>query len=259
LNNKNLQSQDIYKSQTLVPQETEFNSTPQDINSGNIYNFIPESTFHPSMFQQEKYGVDTADTNSIQNILNERASGLATSDVTNLKSPGGYFLTPSQDDYSKNISNTSSLFKNVHGETLLTWLFFSDANLKQIQNVIKYLIYKYIGKVIDDQSKEELLIIMRSIYLQYFNQPINYRDDLDQATKNLAISQTQVEVKRLNGLVIDEIVPKIISELQQYLDYLRDASKPFGGRDTSITPVDTNIKGERIYRSTTSVLLGGNF
>lgn len=259
MNNKNLQAQDIYKSQTLVPAETELNATPQDINSGNIFNYIPESTFHPSAFQQEMYGSSTADTNSIQNILNERNSGLATSDVSNLKSPGGYFLTPTQDDYSKDISNTSSLFKNLHGETLLTRLFFSDANLKQIQNVVKYLVYKYMGKVIDNQSKEELLIIMRSTYLEYFNQPINYREDLDQATKNLAIVQTQAEVKRLNDLVINEIVPKIISELQQYLDYLRDASQPFGGRDTKITPLNANIKGERVYRSATSVLFGGNF
>ena len=259
MNNKNLQAQDIYKSQTLVPYETELNVTPQDINSGNVFNYIPESTFHPSTFQQEMYGSSTADTNSIQNILNERNSGLATSDVSNLKSPGGYFLTPTQDDYSKDISNTSSVFKNLHGETLLTRLFFSDANLKQIQNVVKYLVYKYMGKVIDDQSKEELLIIMRSTYLEYFNQPINYREDLDQATKNLAILQTQAEVKRLNDIVINEIVPKIISELQQYLDYLRDASQPFGGRDTKITPSNTNIKGERVYRSATSVLFGGNF
>ena len=249
MNNNNLQDDSIYKSKTLVASENEM---ALEIN-------IPNTTlFHPSLFQRVKAN---GNINSIQEILNERASGLSTSDITNLKSPGGYFLTPDQDNYKKNISNTSSVFKNLHGETLLTWLFFSNENLHQIQNVIKLLVFKYTNKIIDNQSKEELLIIMRSIYLEYFHQPIDYNETLDEQTKKVAITQTQIEVKRLNELVINEIIPKIISELQQYFDYIRDASKPFGGKKNflELSPINTNIKGETVYRSITSVLLGGNF
>jgi hypothetical protein len=151
------------------------------------------------------------------------------------------------------------MFKNIHGETLLNRLYFSEDNIKQIQNAIRFLVFKFTNQTIDEQSKTELLIVMRSIYLEYLNQPMNYSEDLDENTKRLVIKETQDEILRLNNIVVNEVVPKIVSELQQYLDYLRDASQPYSGDVMDVKPELTSIKGQRNYRSATSVYFGGDF
>ena len=74
-------------------------------------------------------------------------------------------------------------------------------------------------------------------------------------TKQKLYKMYSDEVRRLNDILISEIVPKVISQLQQYLDYLRDASQqPYEME----TPKNVSIAGERQYRSVTQVLLGGN-
>ena len=115
------------------------------------------------------------------------------------------------------------------------------------------------GQKIDEQSKTDLLIIMRSIYLEYLNQPPEYLETMDYKTKKIVLQQTKDEINRLNNIVVNEVVPKIISELQQYLDYLRDASKPYSGDILDIKPESISIKGQKNYRSATSVYFGGDF
>lgn len=228
-----------------------------NINDKNVNKYIPETNFHPSLFNYNDGRLNT-DINSINNVINERNSIFGNEEINKLKSLGSYNLTIN-DEY-KNKSNTNSLFKTLHGETLLTYLFFSDNNVINIQNNIKFLVHKYTNKLIDNQSKQELLIVMRSIYLEYFNQPLDYSNEMSNELKKKAIIQTQNEVARLNNLVINDVVPRIVSQLQGYLDYLRDASQPFGGNDFQHTkPISTNIRGQKDYRSITSVLLGGNF
>jgi hypothetical protein len=62
------------------------------------------------------------------------------------------------------------------------------------------------------------------------------------------------EVSRLNQLVIDYVYPNVLSQLQQYIVYLKDASTvPYQDQQ----PVSSdNVKGQREYRSITQVLLG---
>ena len=228
-----------------------------NINSDNVNLFIPESKFHPMMFQT--LSADNLPSyKNITAVQEERTMALGTKDYEKLEAPGSYTLTPKY-RYEKFDTNISSMFKNIHGETFFNRLFFSEQNIQQIQNAIRYLVYKFTEKTIDEQSRTELLIIMRSIYLEYLNQPLEYSEDLDEATKQLALKQTRDEINRLNNIVVNEIVPKVVSELQQYLDYLRDASTPYSGTVLDVKPTLTSIKGQRNYRSATSVYFGGDF
>lgn len=88
-------------------------------------------------------------------------------------------------------------------------LYFSKLNIDAVQEAVRYTIFKETGKVIDKQNERELVVIMRSIYLQY--------------SRNLSTNLVK-QVKELNKRVLDEIIPKIIMEMNQYQTYLRDAS-----------------------------------
>jgi Family of unknown function (DUF5761) len=93
----------------------------------------------------------------------------------------------------------------------LNQTFFSPENVQIIQNLVRKTVYddsqgKYL---IDPQSTDELLIVMRSMYLTYGrNQPTMIKE----------------QIMELNKRVSDWCVPKIISEASMYETYRHDAS-----------------------------------
>jgi hypothetical protein len=210
---------------------------------------MTERLFHPSFYE---HNTNIKKDQNILNSVQERRQ-MKLQNIDTLVSPGKYKLTV--DDSQLGESNTRFLFKNLYGETLLTKLFFSRENVKNIQNLIKFVVHREVEQVIDDQSVNELLIVMRSVFLEYSAHP----PLIDETTMNkqqIIILQKKYtnEVHRLNDLVINAIVPKLISQLQQYLDYLRDAStQPY----TMDRPTSDSISGQRQYRSITQVLTGG--
>ena len=208
--------------------------------------------FHPSIFE-----TTTADTPGgtgiIKDLERERTKRLATDDLNNLQSPGSFSLTDKLNDKISG-SNTKYMTKTLFEESLLSFLYFSKLNVENIQNVIKYKVYNATNTVIDNQSVNELLIIMRSIYLEYSAHPPLIKDDMDPILKEKLTKMYTAEVSRLNQIVIDYVYPNVISGLQQYIVYLKDASTvPY--RDQQPVSSD-NVKGQKQYRSITQVLLG---
>lgn len=187
-------------------------------------------------------------------ITDQRSKRLPSTKLEELKSPGKYNLTP--DDKQISGSNTRFLFKNLYGETPLTFLFFSDKNIKNIQNLIKLNVYKQIKYTIDDQSNNELMIIMRSIFIEYSLHPPLITEEMNDNERQLLFKKYTNEVDRLNKIVLQEILPKVVSQIQQYVDYLRDASQQPYYMDK---PVNESVKGQKQYRSITQVLSGGKF
>lgn len=208
--------------------------------------------FHPSFFESPDSHTPK-EQRTLMTIRQLRGQRLTNKNVENMESPGIHKFTV--DDKKLSGSNTRHLFKNLYGETLLTFLFFSEKNINSIQNLIKYLVFKETNYVVDKQSINELLIIMRSIFLEYSAHPPLIDEKMSEETKQKLFKKYTDEVARLNDIVVTSIVPKVISQLQQYLDYLRDASsQPYEIE----TPKNESITGERQYRSVTQVLLGGN-
>lgn len=216
---------------------------------------LKDPQLHPSQFVDTSSQTLTNIKNerTLVNLTDERSIRLTVSDLTKLKSPGSYNLT--EDKQKKKGSNTNSLFKNLYGETLLTYLFFSQENVDNIQKVVRMLVHKEMGKVIDNQSNSDLLIIMRSIFLSYSNHPELIEPQMSDAKKEALLLKYKKEVARLNELVINYTVPQICSQLQQYLQYLEDASSPVKPMEK---PVSTSVSGTKTYRSVTSVLTGSN-
>jgi hypothetical protein len=88
--------------------------------------------------------------------------------------------------------------------------FFGRANLDRIKMALRDSIRDQLGYVIDwrSQSDQDLLVIMRYVYVQHG-----------------ANVGGAAEIRRLNDLVLREIVPQVASGVLQHLSYLRDASQ----------------------------------
>jgi hypothetical protein len=101
--------------------------------------------------------------------------------------------------------------KSIHSKNELSDVFFSRKNIDILQDSIRYLVFKNSCKkhVIDKQSETDLVIVMRSIYLQYGEH------------RPYGIAE---QVKELNSRVLEYCVPKILDEINIYLHYRKDIS-----------------------------------
>jgi hypothetical protein len=93
--------------------------------------------------------------------------------------------------------------------TPLNQAYFSPANVQIVQNKIRKEVYDKSRNdfLVDEQSVDELLIVMRAMYLQYGkNQP----------------TRIPQQISDLNQLVADWCVPKIIAECSMHKTYLYD-------------------------------------
>lgn len=209
-------------------------------------NVKKDAFFHPSLFESNESG----SSKSFLQLQNERKTKIQ--DIPNLKAPSKHKLT--EDDDALPSTSTTSLFKNLYGETLLTQLFFSRQNIINIQNILKFLVYKETKEVIDKQSNSELLIVMRSVFLEYSAHPPLIEDSMSEQRKSQLYTMYTKEVIRLNEIVVNSIVPKLVSQMLQYLGYLKDASEqPYQME----LPKSNSITGERRFRSATQVFIGG--
>lgn len=132
--------------------------------------------------------------------------------------------------------SNQAILKGTVSCTLLSRLFFSDKNVDIIQNAIRYKVWIDTAKnvVISRQSDSELLIVMRSIFVQH----AQHRPD--------GITE---QISTLNDKVVQEVTPGIISEATAHLVYLKDK---FGGIQPIAPPVNVNSAGLKQLRSVTS-------
>ncbi len=112
----------------------------------------------------------------------------------------------------------------------ISLLFFSDLNIEQLHEAIRYGVFKQTQRVIDRQSDVDLAVIMRGIYLEYGeNRPTRIVD----------------QVRDLNARVLDVCVSRVSAEVLAYSTYITDRDK---GVQLAIAPAPQNvsIKGDRI-------------
>jgi hypothetical protein len=93
--------------------------------------------------------------------------------------------------------------------TPLNTAYFSPANVQIVQNKIRREVFdRSKGEfLIAPQSADELMIVMRAMYLQY--------------GKNLPTNISE-QIAELNQIVADWCVPKIVAEASMHRTYLRD-------------------------------------
>lgn len=132
----------------------------------------------------------------------------------------------------ENLNVSNNKFKKLTGNnqsSTLSDLYFSQANIDYVQAEIISRVYDKTHRQhkIGKQSEDELLIVMRSIYLQHGK---NMETHLDE------------QVNKLNELVLDYCVDNVYTNLIQYLGYIDDITKDQPVLDR---PQSFNVKGDR--------------
>lgn len=161
--------------------------------------------YHPSMFQKRENNVKI-EYRTLAQMEKERST------MADAESRGDYPLS-SMEEYETPYKN---VLAGIQELTPFSKAFFSRENINWLQSNIRYKVYVYSDSkhVISKQDEANLLIVMRGIYLQNSNNPSCQKG-------------YKAEILRINNLVIDKVVPDIISELEQYRGYLLDiASNP---------------------------------
>lgn len=127
----------------------------------------------------------------------------------------------------------TSILEGVQELSPFSKAFFSSQNVSWLQSHIRHSVFKKTDSqhLISNQDETNLIIVMRSIYLQNSTNPLNPE-------------AMRVEILRLNGLVLDEVVPDILSEIEQYSKYLRDISR--NGIPLE-RPENTSVVGTKTY------------
>jgi hypothetical protein len=121
------------------------------------------------------------------------------------------------------------LVGHLHKETPLNKLFFSEANIDNLQTQIQAQVRAMSGGkyVIDRQNDDDLKIIMRSYYLMFGTNDPNF---------------VGRELEELNGRVVGYCAAKIYSEVDFHMFYrkdIEDFAPPIAG------PINTQVYGTR--------------
>jgi hypothetical protein len=114
-----------------------------------------------------------------------------------------------EESSNKNIPFKQQALQSIRSATPLSNAFFSDSNQKNLQNAIRYEVWMKTHRqhVIDYQDALQLQLIMRSIFLQY--------------GKNANTNLTE-QIEQLNRIVLNYAVPRIYTNLLQYIQYKKD-------------------------------------
>jgi hypothetical protein len=129
---------------------------------------------------------------------------------------------------NKKYNKNTKIIEGTHIKNKLADLYFSSKNIKKIQKMIKKEIYirtKGFFKLDVDQDKKDILVSMRSIYINYAKFiPYDYKK----------------QIKILNKHLINYIIPDMITQIKQGYGYLLDLNKPL---DPIMRPLNTSNAG----------------
>jgi hypothetical protein len=121
--------------------------------------------------------------------------------------------------------NMSPFLRHAVGQlkicpSLLSSEFFSQKNISKIQLLIKTKIKSKTGITVQtDQNVEDLLDKMCETYKDY---SMNYPTHISE------------QINNLNKILIDSIVPGAITNIKQYLHYIKDITQPLKPMDRPI-------------------------
>jgi len=205
--------------------------------------------YHPVIFEENiqretELLKDNRSTKYIKEEIMELLNNDIISSLNNIKQQNKSNI--STNNISTKGVRTRVAMRGLYEETLLSDLFFSNININNVQKLIKYEVYNITELYIDKQPENDLLDIMKSVYLQYKEHPKIPKNDDE---KNELKEDYKKEIDKLNKIVVDISVPIILSYIKQHLAYLRDIQTPmFTERLNKAT------REERLLRSTTQVL-----
>jgi hypothetical protein len=116
-------------------------------------------------------------------------------------------------------------------------VFFSDENIDLINKQLILTVFKKSKNqfVIPNQSKESLIIVMRYVFIEY--------------SRNLPYDINN-QIKELNCIVVGEILPNIITNITQRIDYLKEIDCP----KKQLLDLPINVNKTKNLKSVASII-----
>jgi hypothetical protein len=133
---------------------------------------------------------------------------------------------------TKNVAS-DSIF-TIHQKTPLNTLFFSQKNIDRIQTMIKAQVYDASGKkimLVSDQNIKHLMPCMTEIYYEHAKHHL---------------TRIAEQVNELNELLLDKILPNILSEIRTRITFKNQLDEP---RKIIDLPTNPSIKGNKTLPS----------
>ena len=124
---------------------------------------------------------------------------------------------------------SKNILQGIQEDSPLSQAFFSECNLNHLNDLLRYQVWVDSGEkyVIGKQDAQQLIMIMRSVYLQ---ESLNQPDNIPK------------QVNELNESIIKQTVPKLISEVQQFIQYNTEINEDRKILQHSVNP---SIKGSK--------------
>ena len=171
--------------------------------------------------------------NTLENVQRDRSVVLGRVDLE--RERYSYF----QQDPNANTTYERQMVHHYHDDNELNQTFFSKQNIDALQDYIRYQVYVQSGDakwVIGKQDETELLIVMRSVFLQH--------------SRNLPGCENLLpQIRELNRVVANEVVPKILSQIIQYNLFLKHTSTLYA-EEALEYPINVSSKGTRTFSFT---------
>ena len=206
-NGKNYYDYDLLSRPTFDRVGTNIMIDPTNDGFPNLNDYKPEPEPDGSIRFYKKDFLSSSQSQPLDSML-ERVNNGRLGDVNIVKD----LLDGKKGDIVIKKDNNETAIKGILEQNSINDIFFSDMNMKVLQDTIRYKVHENTDKVISEQSQNELYIIMRSIMLQF----ANFRISVD----NIAD-----EIKRLNEKVVNYSSENISSNVMQHDGYIKDLSK----------------------------------
>ena len=178
-----------------------------EIQDMGIPNFLdnPEPGFEDVRYLKDfLYGDQSQSLDDMLEPVNNGRMG----DIENIKDT----VLKEESDIVIRKDNQDTSIKGLLEKNSVNDIFFSDDNIKGLQESIRYGVHQETDQVISEQSPNELYVVMRSIMLQF----ANFRTGIDNIGD---------EIKRLNQKVLVYCIQNISSNVKQHMGYVKDLSR----------------------------------
>lgn len=120
--------------------------------------------------------------------------------------------------------------------SLFNMAYFSTTNRNNIQNAIRRKVHELSQNsyIISPQSDQELMIIMRQIYIEH---SMHFED----------IALIRKEIQKLNNIVVDKSVVMIIRSIAGYMKFLADQASPLTLLEPPKNTTNAGKRGEELF------------
>jgi hypothetical protein len=154
--------------------------------------------------------------------------------------PVAYFCDNSKANELRNQLIKNQVRIDESDQTSLEQVFFSDENMEIINRQLILTVFeKTKGAIrIPPQSKSDLIIVMRYVFLEY--------------ARHLPYD-IPGQIRELDCRVVGEILPNIITNVNQRIDYLKEIENP---RKVLPLPQNVSKKNNKNLPSVSTVLFG---